>query len=100
LLESRLLLYGPTDVLMFHNDLSGTAATLNELQDELVADLPLERDAGKPVGRLVEAFGGRLEAVGLLAIGQELGLQRQLHASLIVRTALSIKGGGGGSPVA
>jgi hypothetical protein len=56
------------------------------LQQELVGQLAFKRNSGEPRSGLVKPLHGRLESRGLLDVGQELGLERQLHVDILVGT--------------
>jgi len=54
------------------------------LEQELVGEFPRERHARQPCRRLVELLDSRLELGGGFGVGQELSLERELHAPLIL----------------
>jgi len=64
------------------------------LKRELVGDLPLERDTCQPGGGFVEPFDRRLQLGGRLWIGQELGLERDVHATIVLVLSSKVKTGG------
>ena len=64
------------------------------LKHELVGDLPLERDTCQPGGGFVEPFDRRLQLGGRLWIGQELGLERDVHATTVLVLSSKVKTGG------
>jgi hypothetical protein len=63
------------------------------LEDELVAHLPRERHPGQPLRRRVEPLDGRRERRGLIGVGQESGLEGELHAHIILGIISPIKSG-------
>jgi hypothetical protein len=65
------------------------------LQDELVGDLAGVRDTSAPVGSSVEPFNCFTQLLGGVQVGQQLDLQGQLHAPIILGYSSKYKGGAG-----
>ena len=67
---------------------------VKSLQHDLIRDLNVKCFARQPVGGFVEPLDRRLESGGVVAVGQELGLQRQLHTRMIDNTHHKVNNGG------
>ena len=61
------------------------------LKVELVGELSLEGDTRQPVSRFIEPLHRRLELGGLIGVGQELNLERDLHAPIVLALSTNVK---------